>query len=362
MRLIILLFIYLTITNRIISQNLAPSTSFEGYLEPYLIVDLSQPASDQRPNFLYSYNKQNEVNINLAYLKVSYVDSNTRASLAFMAGTYANANMINEPGLLKNIMEAAVGIKLLRSKELWMDVGVFPSHIGFESAVGKDCWNLTRSIAADNSPYFESGIKMTYTSQNQKWITKILLLNGWQRISRPPGSYTPALGHQLTYQPSEHLVFNSSSFVGNDYPSASRKMRYFHNFYSQLRIRNKLYLTSGIDIGAEQTAKRSTSYHFWYAPIVIIKYIPKKKWAISLRGELYSDKSQVIVKTLTPNGFHTTGLSTNIDWEITDLALWRLEFRGFYSREPIFTSTNYHMNGAINTSISVRFNRHTTQH
>ncbi len=42
-----------------------------------------------------------------------------------------------------------------------------PSHIGFESAVGSDCWNLTRSILAENSPYFESGIKLNYTNKKQ---------------------------------------------------------------------------------------------------------------------------------------------------------------------------------------------------
>ena len=66
--------------------------------------------------------------------------------------------------------------------------GIFTSHIGFESAVSKDCWTLTRSILADNSPYYESGARLTYTSNNNKWLISALALNGWQRIQRPAGN------------------------------------------------------------------------------------------------------------------------------------------------------------------------------
>jgi len=35
-----------------------------------------------------------------------------------------------------------------------------PSHIGFESPVGKTCDALTRCIIGDNTPSWESGIKI----------------------------------------------------------------------------------------------------------------------------------------------------------------------------------------------------------
>ena len=33
-------------------------------------------------------------------------------------------------------------LKLAKKKNLWIDAGILPSHIGFESAVSKDCWTL----------------------------------------------------------------------------------------------------------------------------------------------------------------------------------------------------------------------------
>ena len=67
-----------------------------------------------------------------------------------MTGTYANANLAAEPGVLKNIYEANVGVKVSRNKDLWVDAGVLSSHMGFESATGADNWNLTRSLLAES--------------------------------------------------------------------------------------------------------------------------------------------------------------------------------------------------------------------
>jgi hypothetical protein len=52
---------------------------------------------------------------------------------------------------LKNIYEANVGISLNKKNNLWVDAGVMPSHIGFESAISMDNWYLTRSLLAENS-------------------------------------------------------------------------------------------------------------------------------------------------------------------------------------------------------------------
>jgi hypothetical protein len=76
---------------------------------------------------------------------------NTEVTLAFHAGTDSNDHYANEPGLLKNIYEANVGISLNKKNNLWVDAGVMPSHIGFESAISMDNWYLTRSLLAENS-------------------------------------------------------------------------------------------------------------------------------------------------------------------------------------------------------------------
>jgi hypothetical protein len=303
------------------------------YIEAYYLYDINNPASGNRPLFIYSHNRHNEFNVNLTYIKLNYTAARLRANLAIMAGTYSNANLSAEPGVLKNIFEANAGINLSKRKQLWLDAGIFASHIGFESAVGKDCWNLTRSILADNSPYYESGIKLSYSSDNGKLLVSGLVLNGWQRIQKVGGNSLPSFGWQIQGKPNDKILINSSSFIGTDKPDSTRQMRYFHNLYAIFTPTDKVGITAGFDIGAEQKAKTSKQYNLWYSPVLIVRYAPIEKLAIAARVEYYSDRNGVIVYTGTPNGFETFGYSLNLDVIPFANAMIRMEGRLFQSRQ-----------------------------
>lgn len=303
------------------------------YIEAYYLYDINNPASGNRPSFIYSHNRHNEFNVNLTYIKLNYSAARLRANLAIMAGTYSNANLSSEPGVLKNIFEANAGINLSKKKQVWLDAGIFASHIGFESAVGKDCWNLTRSILADNSPYYESGVKLTYTSDNGKFLASGLVLNGWQRIQKVQGNSLPSFGWQIQGKPNDKILINSSSFIGTDKPDSTRQMRYFHNLYAIFTPTDKVGITLGFDIGAEQKAKASKQYNLWYSPVLIVRYAPIEKLAIAARVEYYSDRNGVIVYTGTPNGFETFGYSLNLDVIPFANAMIRMGGRLFQSRQ-----------------------------
>lgn len=116
--------------------------TLSGYTEVYYSYDPTTPSNNKKSDFVFSHNRSNEVNLNLGFIKANYQTKTVRANMALMAGTYANANLANEPGLLKAIYEANVGIKLSKKRNLWLEAGIMPSHIGFESAIGKDCCKL----------------------------------------------------------------------------------------------------------------------------------------------------------------------------------------------------------------------------
>lgn len=339
------------------TENTKNPLTLSGYVETYYAYDLGNPSDHNRPAFIYSHNRHNEVNLNLGFIKAAYATDKVRGNLALMTGTYANANLAAEPGILKNIFEANAGVKISQKKNLWVDAGIFASHIGFESAIGKDCWNLTRGILADNSPYYESGAKISYTSNNEKWFISGLLLNGWQRIQRVNGNNTPAFGHQITWTPNNKVKLNSSSFVGSDSPDSSRQMRYFHNFYGQFQLTEKLGMIVGFDLGAQQKAKGSSDYNTWYTPVLILKYAPAEKISLAARGEYYSDVNGVIIATGTPNGFQTYGYSLNFDYQIFENVVWRIEGRGFASKDKIFTlnSNPSTQNYFFTTALAISF-------
>jgi hypothetical protein len=331
--------------------------SFSGFVEAYYQYDFNKPTDNNRPGFLYSHNRHNEFNVNLAFVKGSYTADKIRANIALAAGTYMNANYTAEPGVLKNIYEANVGTKISKIKNLWVDVGIFSSHIGFESAHSPSCLILTRSIIADNTPYFESGAKITYTSDNSKWLLSAMALNGWQRIHRVDGNSLMSWGSQITFAASSKTTVNYSTFFGTDKPDSTRQWRHFHNLYGIFKLSDKLEMILGVDLGQEQVAKGSGKYNSWYGAAGILHYAFAKTWAAAVRAEYYSDEHGVIISTGTPNGFKTSGYSINFDKRVNDNFLWRTEFRAFQSKDAVFTrdGSPRKNNSAITTSFALSF-------
>lgn len=348
----------LAFSETIMAQEDNKPLKITGYAELYYQYENNNPQNNTRPSFIYSHNRNNEINLNLGFIKANYENEKLRANLALATGTYMNANYAAESGVLKNIYEANVGFKISKSKNLWIDAGILPSHIGFESAVSKDCFTLTRSLLADNSPYFETGAKISYASDNGKWFISGLVLNGWQRIQRVDGNSTVAFGHQLTYKPTEKITLNSSSFIGNDKPDSIRQMRYFHNLYGNFQLTDKFALITGFDIGAEQKSKGSNQYNIWYSPVVIAKYSPAEKLSFAARGEYYQDKNGVIIATGTENGFQTFGYSMNVDYWIFPNLVWRTEVKNMNSKDHIFLNRDNEFrknNLSAVTSLAVSF-------
>lgn len=331
--------------------------TISGYGEAYYSYDLGNPKNHERPAFFYSFNRHNETNINLGFIKANYSETNVRGNFALMAGTYAHYNLAGEQALLRNVFEANAGFKIVKKTNLWLDIGLMPSHLGFESAIGKDCWNLTRCILGDNSPYYEAGIKLGYTSPNEKIYLSAMYLNGWQRIQRIPGNQTPAGGTQFTWKPNSNVTLNWSTYIGNEQPDSLKLWRYFNNFYTVIQLTEKLAVTVGFDIGFQQQVKDSGAYNNWYAPVLLLQYKPASKIRIAARGEYYSDEKGVIIATGTKNGFQTFGYSINLDYLPTDNVMLRIEARGLNSVDKIFildgkpSTENYF----LTTSLSFAF-------
>jgi hypothetical protein len=308
---------------------------FEAYLEAYLLYDFAKPENHLRPPFLYNHNRAGEANINLAYLKGSYNNERIRLNLALAAGTYMNANYAAEPATLQFLLEANAGIKLAKNRKLWLDIGVLPSHIGFESAVGLDCWTASRSMVAENSPYFETGIRLGYENEPRTWVFNLLALNGWQNITRVDGNNLISWGAQVQHKPGKAWLINYSNFLGTVYPDTARRIRHYHNIYARYQ-KGKWGMIGGFDIGAEEKSGNGSGWNTWYTPVMILQYRPSDYWAFALRGEYFSDPANIVIIQQGVGDFKATGFSFNTDFFPIPNAAVRLEYRWLHNADPIF--------------------------
>jgi hypothetical protein len=359
-KVLFLFFLLNSIENGLLAQDSLEKRSnltWCFFIDAYYSYDFAKPSNHEKALFLYNYNRHNEVNINLLLASLSYNDSAKRSNIGLMAGTYPQYNLAAEPELLRHIYEANVGIKLTKSKQLWLDAGILPSHLGFETIISKDCWTLTRSLLAENSPYYEAGVRASYKTSNQKWYIAAQFLNGWQRTKRVNANNTPSFGTQLTFTPTDRFSINSSAFVGNDKPDSIRKWRYFHNLYSIWQFTENLGIIWGLDVGLEQKQKGSSKVNRWYSPVLIVRY-HKRNWSIAGRLEYYNDKHGVIVPLVNSNPFQMQGYSLNIDRLLRKGIVWRVEGRVFSNPTNYFVSQNQvpsRSNASIVTSLSFDF-------
>jgi hypothetical protein len=336
--------------------------TLSGYVEAYYVHDFTAPGTSQeRPGFLYNHKRNREVNVNLAFLKGAYTAERVRANLAIQVGTYPQYNYAAEQDLVKNIFEANAGVKLARTRDLWFDAGIFVSHIGFESAISKDCWTLTRSIVAENSPYYLAGAKLTYTSLSGKWTLLGGAFNGWQRVKRLDGYTGSSVSTQVQFRPSAKVTLNWSTFLGSDRPDSLQSGRMYHNFYAIFQP-GRFGLILGYDLGSDRQPvldgrRVGSGRYTWSTPVVIARYAVGPQINLAGRVEYYTDRNGVIIATGTPNGFQTWGYSANFDVAVTPQALFRVEGKVYDSRDAIFESANglSRTNASLTTSLAVSF-------
>ncbi|GAA3959411.1 porin [Hymenobacter antarcticus] len=315
----------------------APAASpwtFYGYVDAYYGYDFNRANSPQRPAFLYSHNRQNEFTVNHGLVGARYQDERVRASLALQAGTYVEANYAAETPVMRPVYEAYAGFRPTRRS--WLDLGIFTSHLGFESAISKDNWTLTRSLMAENSPYFESGARFTYEASPKLTLTG-LVLNGWQNIRE--NNRGKAVGTQVQWKPAAKWVLNSSTFVGNEQPQDSaRRRRYFHDFYASYAATSRLSLAVVFDIGQQQAPGRAADT--WHTGAAFVRYAFAERWTAAARAEYYSADHGVIIAALapaaaTPNVL-VRGASLNLDYAPARQVLVRLEGRVLRAGQPLF--------------------------
>jgi hypothetical protein len=325
-----------------------------GYIDAYYGFDFNQPEEVRQP-FLFHYNRHNAVNLNLALIRLDVDNEKYHARVALQAGTYVQDNYAAEPVMYRPINEAYVGFAANKKGSLWIDAGIFNSHLGFESAIGIENPVLSRSLAAESSPYFLSGVKLTH-ELNEKWTYSLILSNGWQRIQRVPGNSMPSGGSQLVYSPTEKLSVNWSTFVTTEDPDSTRRMLYFNDVYATIDWNEKWHTIIGMDYGIIQEAKGNSGLDNWYNASLITQYKFNSSWASAFRVEYFNDHKNIIINTGSGNNFETVGLSLNIDKVFHKKVTWRTEIRTFWSPKNTFaTETGFSTsNTTLLTSLAVK--------
>jgi hypothetical protein len=313
--------------------------SVGAFIDSYYAWDTRRPY-----NFDRAYTTQParhaELNINLAFVEAKVAGPRYRGRLALQFGTSVQANYAGEPHIGKIsgssvsqfLQEATIGYQL--KPNLWIDGGIYLAHTGYEGWISRDNLTYTRSLIADFSPYYEAGVKLTWTP-TRSVTAQFDLVNGWQNISKY--NTPPAAGIRVDWTIVPEVVLSYDNFVGNVAPdSAPAQVRVFHDFIATYSPAGPWQYAASFDVGTQSRSTENGHTAAWYGATVIAKRrLSSRTWVVG-RVEGYSDPDQVIVQTQLPSPFVTWGGSLGVDVKLAPQLFWRSEVRGFSSRHAVW--------------------------
>jgi hypothetical protein len=335
------------------SQINKDSIHFSGYTEIYFAQDQHNWNDHQRPDFLYSHTSTNHAALNAAVLDFKYSSERIKTQLSLVEGTYANKVTSAEPIGFGALYVGNISYKLSARENFWLQAGVIPSHIGLESAIGFSNLSLSRSLAAENSPYYESGIALQYTSKNNKLFGSLLALNGWQTMTLRAQQSRPDFGSQLQYKPTSKITLNHSTYFGEVAVLDSSQTRFFQNFYAQVQLKDKWTVQLQADYGMQETGNNGLDKS-WMTGFVGISYELNEKLHLVGRAEMLRDKNNLVIAGVNNDLW---GYSFNINYLLAEHLMFRAEWRNITSNSYTFAFQNFNekqMNG-LNLSLAAQF-------
>ncbi len=303
-----------------------------GYIDSYYGYNFSKPADGTTPYFVSSA-QHNDFTINLAYVEVHYSSTNLRAKFTPGFGAYMNANYQNEPGTLKSIVEANIGVLLSAKRKIWIDAGVLVSPFTNETAISKNHMMYTRSFAPENVPYYLSGAKLS-VPLSEKVNAHLYVVNGWQVIQDNNGGKSVIT--QVEYRPSKTMLFNWNVYVGDERSAQHPdfRTRYFNDFYWVYKGTGKFSATSSFYFGYQQNSGAPTNE--WWQVNFIGQYAFNDVVSLAGRLEHFVDPGSVTQTSITGvPGFRASGAGACLNFKVHHSALFRFEARQFISKDNV---------------------------
>lgn len=310
-----------------VAEDLESPVKPSAFIDTYYAYDFNYDER-KRPYVTQPY-YNDEPSVNLAFMDATLSTEGWRGRAALQDGTSVDINYAAEPHEgWRYVQEAYVGSKL--ADGLWLDAGIFFSHIGMESWISRDNPTYTRSLVAEYSPYYQTGVKISYEASDA-WSFQLLGLRGWQNIS---DDRDPALGTQIQWKLSPKVSFLHNTFIG--YESGRR---IFNDLILKWSPTESLSFAAQFDVGLQRQASDDDTAR-WSGWAVIGQYRFTPKIAVAARVERFLDSEGVVLASASDNRFGAYGFSLNFDYEILSRLLLRTEWRRMQDTKQVFPNDN----------------------
>lgn len=327
-----LLSLFAILTCRSLFGDEARPVSFSGFLDLNAAFNPNRPQTHE--NFIAgtgtTAKRANEFSINLAQVQWTRGVSAAQPvgfTLALVAGEGTDVVHAGEPGgasKFRYVYQASVAWRA--ADKFVVEAGVYPSHIGFEGFFSKDNWNYTRSWLGEFSPYYQAGVKGTYTF-NDRWSAQLHVLNGWQLIN--DNNDGKSLGTQVAYS-SDRVNASFNTFFGPELANDDSHLRTFGDIVATYKVTPKFAITASVDRGRQDLPADAAAN--WTGVAGYGRYAIDDRHAFAVRVERFHDPDNGIT------GFAQALTEGTVTYEFRPVAnlILKVEGRHDHSTSPVF--------------------------
>ena len=263
--------------------------AFSGFIDLAAAYNANKPASHD--NFIAgtgtSAKRANELTVNLVqvqWTRPATADQPIGFTLALVAGEGTDVVHAGEPNgadKFRHVYQASLAYRLPNG--LLVEAGVYPSHIGLEGFYSKDNWSYTRSWLGELSPYYQAGVKASY-SFDEHWSAQLHVLNGWQLIR--DNNDGKSVGTQVAYT-NGPLTASLNTFLGPELADDDQSLRKLVDVVALYRVTPKLQLGGSFDLGAQERPDVRDAR--WRGVAALARFAIADRHSFAIRAEEFRD-------------------------------------------------------------------------
>ncbi|HQQ76295.1 MAG TPA: porin [Thermoanaerobaculia bacterium] len=276
------------------------TVTLHGFVDAYATWNPNRPSdrNNFEPGTGTTAEKANQFGLNLAALDVSLDAKPVGFHIVGVAGTGTDVVHAAELHVdtWRHVSQASVSYRLDAGRGVLFELGIQPSHIGYEGFFSKDNWNYTRGWMGEFSPYYQTGLKVA-TSFDDHWSGQLWLLNGWQNIE--DNNDGKAIGTQIAYA-KDALGLTVNTFFGPELANDDAHWRSFVDFVGTLKISSKVNIAASVDLGRQTRPQAAAAS--WQGASLWLQYLLRKSsssssspsLALALRVEVFHDPDAAV--------------------------------------------------------------------
>ncbi|PKL77573.1 MAG: hypothetical protein CVV27_05105 [Candidatus Melainabacteria bacterium HGW-Melainabacteria-1] len=272
--------------------------------------------------------RRNEFNLNTAQVTASTQMDWFRGRTTFQFGNIPQSSWL--PEKYSAIQEANVGIRPLSNlggegNDLWLDGGIFLTHIGNEALLPRYNWLSNLALVTMFEPFYQAGLRASYNWGSLASF-QLHLLNGYGSIE--DNNLAKSVGWLVGVTPLSNLSLSWAGQVGDETNFGDPfAVRFYNNLNASYQILDNLGLRGQFDFATEGNKG------FYYGAQLTARYDFLERFGVTLRGETIQDPNGMLTAAYDTSsddasqGLQGFGVTLGLEYRPLDNAFVRLEGR-----------------------------------